>query len=122
MFGAGLSPQVTATTMRLPVRLLAGNAWLIVPADVLSLEPADCTNVIAAPPPPPGVTEMLVEPVIVPDVAVIVVEPVPTAVASPLLPAVLLIVATPVADELQVTVVVTFWKVPSLNDPVAVNC
>jgi hypothetical protein len=63
-----------------------------------------------------------VEPVIVPDVAVMVVLPVPTAVANPLVPAVLLIVATPAADELQVTVVVTFWKVPSLNEPVAVNC
>jgi hypothetical protein len=68
------------------------------------------------------VTVKLVEPVTVPDVAVIVVVPLPTAVANPLLPAVLLIVATPAADELQVTVVVTFWKVPSLNDPVAVNC
>jgi hypothetical protein len=79
-------------------------------------------NVMAAPPPPPWVTVKPVEPVIVPDVAVMVVLPVLTAVANPLLPAVLLIVATPVADELQVTVVVTFWKVPSLNEPVAVNC
>ena len=76
----------------------------------------------AAPPPPPWVTVIPVEPVIAPDVAVIVVVPVLTAVANPLVPAVLLIVATAVADELQVTVVVTFWKVPSLNDPVAVNC
>ena len=77
---------------------------------------------IAPPPPLPWVTVIPVEPVIVPDVAVIVVVPVLTAVANPLVPAVLLIVATAVADELQVTVVVTFWKVPSLNDPVAVNC
>jgi hypothetical protein len=78
--------------------------------------------VIAAPPPLPWVTVIPVEPEIAPDVAVIVVVPVLTAVANPLVPAVLLIVATAVADELQVTVVVTFWKVPSLNDPVAVNC
>jgi len=78
--------------------------------------------VIVPPPPLPWVTVKPVEPAIVPDVAVMVVLPVVTAVANPLLPAVLLIVATPVADELQVTVVVTFWKVPSLNDPVAVNC
>jgi hypothetical protein len=65
---------------------------------------------------------MPVEPEIVPDVAVMVVVPVLTAVANPLLPAALLMVATPVADELQLTVVVRFWKVPSLNDPVAVNC
>jgi hypothetical protein len=39
MFGAGLSPQVTATTMRLPPRLLLVKACVIVPADVSSVEP-----------------------------------------------------------------------------------
>jgi len=40
MFGAGLSPQVTATTMRSPARLLPVNACVIVPPDESSVEPA----------------------------------------------------------------------------------
>jgi hypothetical protein len=74
------------------------------------------------PPPPLAVTVRVVEPETEPDVAPIVVEPVPRLVASPLLPVVLLIVATPVAEELHVTDVVKFWVVPSLKVPVAVNC
>ena len=53
-----------------------------------------------------GVTVTVVEPEILPDVAVIVAEPLPTAVAFPLLPAALLIVATLVFEELHVTDVV----------------
>jgi hypothetical protein len=45
----------------------------------------------------------VVDPDTLPDNALIVVEPVVTEVASPLEPAALLIVATPVDDELQVT-------------------
>jgi hypothetical protein len=50
-----------------------------------------------------GVTVSVVDPDILPDVAVIVVEPAVAEVASPLEPAALLIVATDAADELQVT-------------------
>jgi hypothetical protein len=49
-----------------------------------------------------------VEPDILPDVAVIVVDPAATEVARPFEPVALLIDATPVLDELQVTVVVRF--------------
>ena len=77
-----------------------------------------------------GVTEMdataadvsVVEPEMVPDVAVIVVEPVVTAVASPLAPWESPMVATPVFDELHVTEAVRFWEVLSENNPCAVNC
>ena len=60
-----------------------------------------------------GVTVSVVVPWILPDVAVIVVGPVATEVASPLDPAALLIVATPVSDELQVTAAVKSWVVLS---------
>ena len=60
-----------------------------------------------------AVTVRLVEFEIFPDVAVIAVEPAATAVARPLEPAALLIVATPVLEELQVTEAVRFWEDPS---------
>ena len=63
-----------------------------------------------------------VEPVIAPDVALMLVVPVATPVARPWLPLVLLIVAMPVSDEAHVTDVVRFWVLPSLKVPVAVNC
>jgi len=69
-----------------------------------------------------AVTVRVVEFDMPPDVAVIVVVPAATGVANPSEPAALLIVATPVVDELQVTVVVRFCVVPSENVPVAVNC
>ncbi len=50
-----------------------------------------------------GVTVSVVVPEKLPDVALIVVVPTPTDVASPLEPAVLLIVATCVFEELQET-------------------
>jgi hypothetical protein len=56
-----------------------------------------------------------------PDVAVIVAFPAATAVATPFVPAVLLMVATAVADELQFTELVRFCVLPSLNVPVATN-
>src|SRR5262249_38399562 len=52
----------------------------------------------------------------------IVVEPAATPVASPLIPVVLLIVAIPVADELQVTEVARSRVLASLKVPVALNC
>jgi hypothetical protein len=53
-----------------------------------------------------GVTVRVVDPDMPPEVAVIVVDPAATEEADPLDPAALLIVATPVLDELQVTAVV----------------
>lgn len=64
-----------------------------------------------------GVTESVVDPVMLPDAAVIVVEPGATAAADPLLT-----VATPVLDELQVTDAVRSCVVLSVNVPVAVHC
>jgi hypothetical protein len=51
--------------------------------------------------------------------AVMIVEPGPTARARPLLAT---MVATDLLDEIQVTVAVRFWVVPSEYKPVAVNC
>ena len=65
-----------------------------------------------------AVTVNTVEPLIVPDVAVIVEVPTPAPVAKPDA----LIVAVKVVPELQVTLEVRFCVVPSLNVPVAVNC
>lgn len=67
-------------------------------------------------------TVSVVEPVTDPCVAVIVEDPAPTLVASPGVPAALLIVATLVADDDQVTVLVMVWMLPSEYVPVAVNC
>jgi hypothetical protein len=52
------------------------------------------------------VTVRVADPDMLPDVAVIVVEPTATDVAKPLEPAALLTAATPAADEFQVTDVV----------------
>ena len=57
-----------------------------------------------------------------PDTAVMVAVPGATAVASPFEPAALLIDATPVVDEFQVTAAVRFCVVLSENVPVTVNC
>ena len=54
------------------------------------------------------VTVKVVDPEMLPDTAVIVVEPVAAAVADPLEPVALLIVATPVLEELQVAEAVRF--------------
>jgi hypothetical protein len=59
-----------------------------------------------------------VEPLIDPTVALIVVVPSATSVASPSLT----MVATPGFEELQVTELVKFCVLPSLSKPVAVNC
>jgi len=55
-------------------------------------------------------------------VAVMLVVPAATALARPIVPDVLLIVATPGLDELQKTNVVTSSTVPGVNVSVAVNC
>ena len=55
-----------------------------------------------------GVTVSVVEPEMLPEVAVIVVEPAARDLANPWEPAALLIVAAPVFEEFQVTVVVRF--------------
>lgn len=60
--------------------------------------------------------------VIVPDVAVIVEEPATSALASPLVGTVSLIVATVVEEEVHVAMLVTSFELPSVNVPVAVNC
>ena len=64
------------------------------------------------------VTVRPVEPLIEPEVAEIVVLPMPTPVANPPL----VIVAAAVFVELQVTELVRFCVLPSLYVPVAVNC
>jgi hypothetical protein len=64
------------------------------------------------------VTVSAVDPLIVPEVAVIVVVPAVAPVANPPLP----MAATEVADEVQIDVVVRFLVVPLLYVPVAVNC
>jgi hypothetical protein len=63
----------------------------------------------------------VVEPEMPPDTAMIVVVPVPTEVALPLLPETLLMVATDGTDELQVADVVRSCVVVSEKVPVALN-
>jgi len=73
-----------------------------------------------------GVTVSVVFPdivgVLTGSMAIIVVVPAATAVASPLEPAALLIVAIDPFEELHVTDDVRFCVVVSENVPVAVNC
>ena len=69
-------------------------------------------------PPPVVLTVKVVTPLTPLSAPVMVVVPVETAVASPEL----LIVATFVADDVQVTDDVTFWLLLSPKVPVAVNC
>jgi len=60
-----------------------------------------------------GVTVSVAVPEILPEIAVIVVEPAATEVANPFDPAALLMAATAVADDIQVADVVRFCVVPS---------
>ncbi len=76
---------------------------MVVPLAMLGLVGLTATETSVA-----AVIVSVVEPETLPDVAVIVVVPVPTAVASPFEPAALLIVAAAVLDELQVTAAVRF--------------
>jgi hypothetical protein len=57
-----------------------------------------------------AVTVRMVDPLTVPELAAMVVVPTPFPVARPPLE----MVATPVDEELQVTVLVRFWVLPSL--------
>lgn len=59
-------------------------------------------------------TVSFADPVMDPEVAVMVAEPAAIPVAVPCIPAALLIVATAVLDELHVTEVVRFCVLPSL--------
>jgi hypothetical protein len=79
---------------------VAVNFW-VVPVAVLGL-----VGVIAMDTSVAGFTVKAVDPDMLPDVAVIIVDPVAMAAADPLEPAALLIVATARVDELQVTAVV----------------
>ncbi len=65
-----------------------------------------------------AVTVRVVEPETPPKVAVIVVDPTPTPIASPGL----VIVALLTSDDVQLTCVDKSWVVLSVNVPVAVNC
>ena len=69
-----------------------------------------------------GVTVRVVEPEIVPEVAVIFVKPAALEVAKPFEPVTLLMVATDSVSELQVTVVVMSCLALFEKIPVAVNC
>ena len=64
----------------------------------------------------------MVEPLIEPEVAVIVVLPVASAVTRPSVPALLPIVATAVFDELHVTDFQRSVMFPSVKLPMALNC
>jgi hypothetical protein len=70
---------------------------------------------------PPGATLSCAVAVRLPEVAVIVVVPRLTPVARPWLPAALLMVATALFDELQVTTPVTSAVLASLKTPLAAN-
>ena len=80
------------------------NCWLV-PDAVDGFVGVTVTETSAA-----VVTVRVVDPLTVPEVAVMVVVPRPVPVARP--PAV--IVATPVDDEFQFTVAVRFWVLPSV--------
>jgi hypothetical protein len=65
-----------------------------------------------------ALTVIPVDPDIVPSVALIVVDPVATAVAAP----VLSIETSEVSADTHVTCALMSWELPSLRVPVAVNC
>lgn len=69
-----------------------------------------------------GVTLSGAEPETLPRVALTVVEPCDAEVARPLEPETLLMLATAVEDDVQVTCELRFWVDPSVYVPVAVNC
>ena len=72
--------------------------------------------------PPAALTVRFAFPLTEPELAEIVVVPAPVLVANPLLPAVLLIVATLATEEPQCAELVTSWVEPSVNKAAAVNC
>jgi hypothetical protein len=69
-----------------------------------------------------AVTVSEVEPETLPEVAMMPADPTATAVASPLEPVVLLMVAMELSEELQTTEFVISCIVLSVKVPVAVNC
>jgi hypothetical protein len=69
-----------------------------------------------------GLTTNVAVPFTVPELIPIVVVPVASVLACPIVPAVLLIVATTATVELQCPLCVRSCVVPSVNVPVAVNC
>jgi hypothetical protein len=69
-----------------------------------------------------AVTVRMVDPLIEPDVAVIVAVPCPTVAANPVVAPILLIVAVVGVSEVHCTVEVRFCVLPSVYVPVAVNC
>jgi hypothetical protein len=87
---------------------VAVNCW-VVPSAIEEFSGDNATEDSATAP-----TVSVVEPVIDPSVAVMVVCPVPTLVASPFVPAALLIVATAKVFDVQVTVPVMFCVLPSV--------
>ena len=80
----------------------------VVPFAMLGLEGAMAREANTA-----WLTVSVVDADTLPDLALILVEPEATAVASPCEPAALLMVATLVDDELQVTEAVRSWVEPS---------
>jgi hypothetical protein len=90
----------------------------VVPSGIVGIAGVTAIETNAA-----ALTVSTVDPLIVPDVAVAVIfaVPVPTLLATPCVPAALLIVATVGVSELHVTVLVMFCVLPSVNIPVAVN-
>ena len=80
MDGAVLSPQLTATTIRFPAVVLAPKAWEMEELDESFVDPAVWIKLIAT---PAAVTVRVVDPETEPEVALIVVEPVPTLLANP---------------------------------------
>ena len=69
-----------------------------------------------------ALTVRLPEPEMPPEAAVMVVVPAAPAVARPWDPAVLLMTAAAVFEDVQVTAFVIFWVVASEKVPVAINC
>ena len=78
--------------------------WVVAPLATVALAGVTAIETRTA-----GVTVSVVLPDTLPDTALIVVEPVPAVAARPFEPAALLMVATAVLDELQVTELVRFW-------------
>jgi len=91
---------------------VAVNCW-VVPLGIEGLAGVTAMDTSVA-----TVTVSVVEPVTLPEVAWMVALPVPAAVASPAV----LLLATVVLSEVQVTELVRFCVLVSLNVPVAVNC
>jgi hypothetical protein len=98
---------------------IAANCLLKMPEEVRIVKVAGVTSIDSS---TTGVTVSVVDPEMLPDVALIVVEPTATVVASPLEPVRLLIVAILVFDEFHVTDEVRSCVVVSEKDPIAANC